>query len=283
MKSMKQWLVGMIAMVASFSLVIGFGASALAQDAESDTDDLADADLFAAIYAGTCDNLGADPLYQLGDVLPTGEASTEGLAGVQTIGYEDVETMLVLETNIEAGLLTLFQQDQVHSLVVQDRQGTDGDYVACGELGGVMVNGQVAVGLTGTDGLEACGVAIFGDEGEEQLNEVDTLTPVRLYLFESAMGDDGVQVNVAATQPVVVPDGTPEGTPAVEPTLEPTVEPTIEPTVEPTIEPTIEPTAEPTVEPTVEPTLEPTVEPTIEPTIEPTAEPTAEPTVEDPE
>jgi hypothetical protein len=300
MKFTKHWLAGMIAMVMALSLVVG----AHAQGADADV--APDAQLFATIYQGACDDLGDDPVSQLGNLNSAEEVADGMETDVEIMGFQDVEEMLVLDVNLEAGIEALFQQDQVLSLVILDEQVDDEDYVVCGELGGFMVNGQIAIALTptddpdtgvddaadGTDDTDAdtddldadagdsdyVGVAIFGS-GQGDPEQTSSLTLVRVYVFQAVIADVVVTPEATATvetiaDPVFVPTLVP--TTAPPPPPPPTEAPAGSPTTEPTTEPTASATVEPTVAPTLAPTTAPTAPPTIAPTIAPTAAPTSD-------
>lgn len=303
MKSRRHWLVATIAVVCSLSLVL----NAQAQDQDSDDDLLSQAEFGAAIYTGTCDDLDDEIVFQLGAISTAAELADGEEADVEVVGFQDVGDLLVLRTNLETGIEALFQQDEVLSIVVRDGEATDDGYVACGELGGIVVNGQVAVGLTGPDeeddtagpteddddndaaGLTGTddddaetayyGVAIFG-AGPDDLADPATLTPVRVYVFASVVAEPGVLVTptvVTATEPPTEAPADPAAEEPAPPVVEEPDEPATEPPASPTSEPTVTPTATPPVSPTTEPTPAPTEEPTTEPTNEPTTVPTDEP------
>ena len=106
--------------------------------------------------------------------------------------------MLYAAAEVEVSFDALFAADQPYALVVRDSADDTGRDVACGELGGFVVDGQVAVGLSTGDSGTYCGVAIF----EVSDSTAQGPTPVRVHLFASAMGDATADVTADATAQV---------------------------------------------------------------------------------
>lgn len=155
----------------------------------------ASASLFAAIYAGTCADTGGEPTYQVGDLLTAEEVSAANADDTSAVGSADAGTMLYAAAEVEVSFDALFAADQPYALVVRDSADDTGRDVACGELGGFVVDGQVAVGLSTGDSGTYCGVAIF----EVSDSTAQGPTPVRVHLFESAMGDDNADATADVT------------------------------------------------------------------------------------
>lgn len=124
----------------------------------------------AHIHAGACPAPGdvVAPLTDIAEV--AGEAA--GAAGAA-----HVETST---TSVALALADILAAD--HAIVVHHSADDMGTYVACGDIGGVVVDGQVAVGLGELGGSGASGVALLADAG-------DGTTTVTVYLTDE-YGDE---------------------------------------------------------------------------------------------
>lgn len=125
------------------------------------------------IHEGSCDNLDPAPLYILNDlVLPDGDAQYGGEgspAAVQT-GVTTVDTSLA---DLVAGNFSINVHESADNIE---------NYIACGEIGGVVVPGgtegveTLAIGLRTLNDSGQSGIALFTGEGET--------TTVEIYLAE---------------------------------------------------------------------------------------------------
>ena len=218
--------------------------------------------LTGAIFTGPCDTLGDTATYPAGDFIAVDEDTI--------IGYQQVPPVLRSQATLPAGLDALFQPQQVYSYVVRDNADPGGDPVACGELGGVQVNGQIVIGLfkpspDDPETGELVGVAIFGNTTPTgpttQPANAQNETPVQAYLYENAL--DGAETPTPMAPPP--PPPTPTTAPA-SPTAAPTMAPTTSPTMMPTMTATATETATATATATETATSTATEEPTQEPT-----------------
>ncbi len=224
-------------------------------------------DLSGAIYSGTCDSLGDTAVFQVGDFIPVNDADV--------LGSKNIDFNLRAQQTLQADVEGLFNGTTPYAFVVRDNTDPQADPVACGEIGGVQVNGLIVVGIDATDTTTAnaqpriVGVAVFGSTEPSGPTTQPATTPgqlpVQAYLSEDALTQQPTPTPTTTTTTQAVPTQAP---PAASPTAQATVAPTVEPTMEPTTEPTMEPTTEPTAAPTEEPTTAPTVEPTIAPPTE---------------
>jgi hypothetical protein len=233
-------------------------------------------DLSGAIYSGTCDSLGESAVFQVGDFIPVNET--------EILGSKDIDFNLRAQQTLQADIEGLFNGTSPYAFVVRDNTDPQGDPVACGEIGGVQVNGLIVVGIDATDTTTTngqqriVGVAVFGSTEPTGPTTQPATTPgqlpVQAYLSEDALTQQPTPTATTTTQ--VVPTQAP---PAASPTTQATATATMEPTMEPTTEPTVEPTEEPTTAPTEEPTTAPTLPPTeVPPTTAPPTEAPPPPT-----
>jgi hypothetical protein len=232
--------------------------------------------LSGAIFTGPCDTLADTATHPAGDFIEVDEDAI--------IGYQQVPPFLRAQATLPAGLDTLFQPQQVYSYVVRDNADPTADPVACGELGGVQVNGQVVIGLYQPDPASPddpaaevlVGVAVFGNTTPSgpttQPSNAQSETPVQAYLYENVLA--GIETPTPmAPSPPPPPTPTPTTAPA-SPTTAPTEAPTTMPTTTTTATATETATATATATETATSTEEPTEQPTDEPTS--TADATAE-------
>ena len=147
----------------------------------------------AHIHSGSCDDLG-------GVEFPLEDATRpEG-------GEEGTTPSLVVTTStttIEAALTDLLADP--HALNVHMSADDMGTYVACGDVGGVVVDSELVIGLAELNDSGLSGIAVLREGADS--------TDVTFYLSQSASeGDDGETV------------GTPAGSPAAEADADVTVE-----------------------------------------------------------
>lgn len=142
----------------------------------------------AHIHSGACPTPG-DVVAPLSDI---SEISGDA-AGSTAAAHIETST-----TSVKIALADILAAD--HSIVVHHSADDMGTYVACGDIGGVVVDGTLAVALGELNGSGANGVATLTDAG-------DGTTTVTVYLTDE-YGDES-----AATAPVVLSDFKVEMTP----------------------------------------------------------------------
>lgn len=257
--------------------MLALGGGAGAQTSTVDEDDLG---LVAEIHQGSCAQMATDVAFGLGSLTRTGKGTSEstsntagGLAslGSGVVGATDAAPVWTTRETIDAAPADLFDSSQPYALAVGE-QGPSGSVAACGDLGGVVANGQLAVALLPAQTTDAgilAGVAVFD---APTLRLVPEATGTAADATETAQAGGGQQTRV--TVYVFRLAAASAATPTVEATSTPT--PTNTPTVEPS--PTVEVTATSgTVEATsaATGTAEATTTATEAATEEPTSTPTA--------
>ena len=153
------------AIVLVTALIASGGLSALA----SSQDDQSGGPYPAHIHSGTCDELGGVE-FPLSDAAAP-EGDQEGTAPSVAVSASTT----VVETTLD-DLLT-----EPHAVNVHMSADDMGTYVACGDIGGVVVDDELVIGLTelNDSGLSGIGILTDSDEGLE----------VSFYLTQS--GDAG--------------------------------------------------------------------------------------------
>jgi plastocyanin len=134
----------------------------------------ADAPHPAHIHSGTCDNLG-DIVAPLSDV-------TELTAG-ESFGAETAVLVKESETDVASPLGDFLSAP--HAINVHESAEAIQNYIACGDIGGRVIDGDLVIGLRELNGSGHHGVAVL--EGD------DDGTDVKLYLAEEGTGAEAEQ------------------------------------------------------------------------------------------
>jgi plastocyanin len=162
----------------------------------------------AHIHSGSCDDLG-DIVYPLTDIAL--ETAGEAFGAASAVPVEESDT------TIDASLTDILAAP--HAVNIHQSADAIQNYIACGDIGGRVIDGKLLIGLQELHGSGHQGVAIL--DGSDA-----TTTKVTVYL--SHQGTPGETEQVATSAAVTSP------TAAAQPTAEPTAVPTAaEPTAEP--------------------------------------------------
>jgi plastocyanin len=141
----------------------------------------------AHIHSGTCDNLG-DIVAPLSDV-------TELTAG-EVFGARTAVLVKESETDVEMPLGDILAAP--HAINIHESADAIQNYIACGDIGGRVIDGNLSIGLRELNGSGHHGVAV--------LEGADDGTGVKVYLTEEGAGAETEQEAapaVAATATVV--------------------------------------------------------------------------------
>jgi plastocyanin len=141
----------------------------------------------AHIHSGTCDNLG-DIVAPLGDVV----LNTAG----EVFGVPSAIPVKESETDVELPLGDILAAP--HAINIHESAEAIQNYIACGDIGGRVIDGDLTIGLRELNGSGHSGVAIL--EGD------DDDTDVYVYLAEdSAAGGEADVAADAATDDAAAP------------------------------------------------------------------------------
>src|SRR5215213_7705787 len=160
----------------------------------------------AHIHSGTCDDLG-DIVYPLTDIAL--ETAGEAFGAASAVQVEESDT------TIDAALTDILAAP--HAVNIHESADAIQNYIACGDIGGRVIDGELAIGLQELHGSGHQGVAILDG------SDADTTT-VTVYLSNQGTGGETEQAATSAvtTSPTAA---------AAQPTAEPTaVTPAAEPT-----------------------------------------------------
>ncbi|MEA2597727.1 MAG: hypothetical protein QOF01_4196 [Thermomicrobiales bacterium] len=158
----------------TMGLAIGFGHGRVAAQ-----DDAAEAHP-AHIHSGTCATLG-DVVYPLTDVSYSGMGGSP--VAESMMGSASAHQVKVSITTVQADLDTILGSE--HAINVHESAENIGNYIACGDIGGMVMGSDLAIGLGELNGSGHVGVAWLHDNG-------DGSTTVSVFLIEpTAMGGMG--------------------------------------------------------------------------------------------
>jgi plastocyanin len=128
----------------------------------------------AHIHSGTCDNLG-DIVAPLSDV-------TELTAG-ENFGAESAVLVKQSDTDVELPLGDILSGP--HAINVHESAEAIQNYIACGDIGGRVIDGDLVIGLLELNESGHHGVAV--------LEDADAGTGVTIYLAEEGAGAEAEQ------------------------------------------------------------------------------------------
>lgn len=161
-----------LAMVMASALLIGVAVAATSGSWAARQDD-GETPHPAHVHDGTCDDLG-DIVHPLNDVAP--------ISGGEVLGNGGEDPVEASETEIDAPLGALLNDP--FAINLHRSAEAIQDYIACGEIGGRVVAGQLVIGLHATNDSGFTGVALIEDNGPT--------TNVTVYLVEAATADEGI-------------------------------------------------------------------------------------------
>ena len=132
----------------------------------------------AHIHAGTCADLDPNPLAPLKDVTGVllGDDNDETPTGEDVKGAINAPLMEYSEsTEIEAPFDDLLATS--HAINVHESAENIDNYIACGDIGGVVKDDTVLVGLYEQNGTGYSGVAIVQKNGDDKVDVTIYLVP----------------------------------------------------------------------------------------------------------
>lgn len=178
------------------SLMLGGAGATLAQDAETTTGPAYP----AHIHAGTCDDLEPNPLEGLNDVTPWINEDTDDESANEHQGVLTAPEVNRSETDVELPLEDILAQP--HSINVHESADNIENYIACGEIGGIVVaddgDDTLVVALRSLNDSGYHGLAFLEANGDT--------TTVRLWLAEPYTADEEGEPT-----PTPEEEATPEG------------------------------------------------------------------------
>ena len=183
------------------ALFVAVATGASAQDGTPPPGDEAAA-LPATINPGVCGEGGEiapDPLFELGVLGPAADEDPSLPAADEVRGLQLSPPVLTIEEPIEATFDDLL--GDAHTVVVRSGPESGGEgLVACGQLGGVVADGRLAIGLRPLSDERYFGVAVFEDASRaDDLADGELLATLYLFQEQGPLGPLGVGAEAPAT------------------------------------------------------------------------------------
>lgn len=163
--------------------------------------------LTASMRIGICDGFNPVPAEDLGPLSVDGQGAGGGSNAATSlpIGVPGSIPVLTTESVIDAALDTFLERAHSITVSLAGDDATGSDVVLCGEVGGVLNDGVVRIGLSSQDDAEAVGVATLLEDGEQTRVRVEVVqTPtVPASLVGSPLLPSGTDALTAAIRPGV--------------------------------------------------------------------------------
>ncbi len=128
----------------------------------------------AHIHEGICAELNPSPKAPLENVIPRQPEEEEA----EPLGVLTAPTVLYSQTDVDLNLDDILASP--HAINIHESQENAQNYIACGDIGGIEVENQLAIGLHSQNDSGYHGVAV--------LERNDDQTTVRVYLVEPVDG-----------------------------------------------------------------------------------------------
>lgn len=165
-------------------LTIGSFGTVVAQDEAAVTPSLP-----AYIEAGDCTSLDANPAATLNPAEPRA-VDTDDDSAKEVVGIL-IATPVLASFSDELDLKFEDMVTESHSVTVHESQDNIQNYVACGEIGGNVVDDELVVALHATDDSGYTGIAILTKDGDGNVD-------VQLYLAEPSKSTPDTDATPAA-------------------------------------------------------------------------------------
>jgi len=153
-------------MVAAVAVLLGGGAlvgpPSVQPQETTETEVVAGTEHLAAIHAGSCRQPEADPAFVLGVVGPQVGDDGEVADAADLRGQVVAPPLLSGGGTVEIDLDTLLDGGQPYALLVHRTAEDTSDPIACGEIGGVVANDQLALPLRPLNRSGYAGVVVLG-------------------------------------------------------------------------------------------------------------------------
>jgi hypothetical protein len=165
-----------IALIAMLGLTT-LGATALAQDDETPEAVVTHP---AHVHLGTCAELDPNPAYPLDNVGPRLTDDEELPASEDIKGSLTANAVEYSQTEIDVNLDDLLTE--AHALNVHESDQNAGNYIACGDIGGPVLDDKLYIGLMMQNDSGYVGIATFEKQDDDK-------TEVTVYLFNTVTTD----------------------------------------------------------------------------------------------
>lgn len=158
-------------------LTLGVGGGVLAQDATQTPTTVVTRP--AHIHVGDCTNLDPNPLFPLNDVGPRLNDDDEMPSGDDIKGSLTAAPVEISETEVEVKWDDLFAT--AHAINIHESAQNIQNYVACGDIGGPVLDDKLFIGLTSLNDSGYAGIAMLEKDGDDKVK-------VTIYLGRNLSG-----------------------------------------------------------------------------------------------
>jgi hypothetical protein len=128
-----------------------------------------------AIHEGTCEEPTAEPAWEIGDAVSIGVDQDDP----EVIGPALTQTITVASSDLDFNLDSVADSDYV--IAVHASPDDMGTLVACGQIAGIKVDGQLVVALASVGESEVTGIAILNEDNAGILDLGEDQTQVTVY------------------------------------------------------------------------------------------------------
>lgn len=160
-------------------IMVLVGGRAPQTAAQDDTEDAHP----AHIHEGTCDDLDPNPAYPLSSVGAAMLIDGTPTAGEEMVGTDSAIPVESSVTTVDVALDDLLAEE--YAINVHESPENAENYIACGDIGGMMMGDNLVIGLGELNDSNSVGVAMLEPDGDQ--------TIVTLFLTdeEADADDDG--------------------------------------------------------------------------------------------
>jgi len=128
----------------------------------------------AHVHMGSCAELDPNPKYPLTSVGPRLTEDNELPATEDVKGSLTASPVEYSETEIEANFDELLEES--HAINIHESDQNVQNYIACGDIGGPVLDDKLFIGLLQLNGSGYSGVAELEKDGDDKVN-------IKVYLF----------------------------------------------------------------------------------------------------
>lgn len=151
--------------------------------AQGTTESDANASHLAHIHKGTCDNLDPTPQENLNNVEPRKNDDDEVESNPE--GVLNSPRVLFSKTDVDMSLDDMLAES--HAINVHKSAEEPMVYIACGDIGGTVIDDELDIGLAPLNNSGFYGVAVLKKDGDK--------TTVEIYLVEPTAGSEETTPN----------------------------------------------------------------------------------------
>lgn len=144
----------------------------------------------AAFHTGSCDSPSDEAAYTLATVGPQENDEGEPVAAADTLGQLTTSPVLSGAGLIDAPLESLVDEGNPYVLVVHESEQEMDSLLACGEVAGPVVDGQITLALRPLNDSDYAGLAVLGTTEDDGTGGT-VLLFADVDAFDSDDSDDG--------------------------------------------------------------------------------------------